>query len=118
MSKRSDASSQESHDDPDGITVVDSPKGRKNPNISAPSREDLVPASGGSGSPSACSETPVTVKVHKEHPRFRYIGRYHFKHEDKFMTERVYVSAPRKASDVRCPSLKDMLRDVFCGCFC
>ena len=78
----------------------------------------MVPASGGSGSPSDCSETPVTVKVHKEHPRFRYIGRYHFKHEDKFTTERVYVSAPRKASHVRCPSLKDMLRDVFCGCFC
>ena len=112
MSKRSDVP----HDDPESIAVVESP-GRKKTPFSAPSREDLAPASAAAVS-SSSSETPVTVKVHKEHPRFRFIGRYKFKHEDKFVTERVYAaSAPRKESNVHCPSLKDMFKDVFCSCF-
>ena len=121
MSKRSDADGEASSlDDPDRITVVQSPggrRGRRRNTISAPNREDLAPAI--SGPSSTNSETPITVKVHKEYPRFRFIGRYSFKHEDKFISERIYASAPRTESNVPCPSLKlmDILRDVFCGCF-
>lgn len=115
MPKGSDAS----HDDHESVAVVESPpggrgRGHRKTTISAPNPEDLVPASSSS---STSLETPITVKVHKEYPRFRFIGRYKFKHEDKFITERVYASAPRKENDVPCPSLKDMLKDVFCGCF-
>ena len=114
MSKRSDASSHDDHESIAVVVVVVEAPGRKKSAFSAPNREDLVPDT--SSTPTT-SETPITIKVHKEFPRFRFIGRYKFKHEDKFITERVYTSSPTKENNARGPSLRDMFKDVCCSCF-